>query len=987
MGILEFLELVLPSDGNRVISLGRPTSDGGVWFDNRGFATNEEAAQAAQTFDEQGETVYFAINSFGPEYEEEVVDKKGNTVIKKRIRTKVNVVLCRSLFDDFDVDVGKPAAYDTREEAFDAVKLFFKAVKLTPTIVSSGGGFHSYIHLDEDVDVDVWQELSSLKRDITTHLKIKADRSVDMDTSRILRPVGTHNRKTGTPRPVELLKKGKTYPVEFVRERLLAYVRENNVEPAPVSRKHTNMENPWAALTGDYPDSYAEDVADKCNAIRRFKESGGEDEPHWHKSIGVLKHCVDGEEKIHEWSSKYEGYSQAETQEKIDAWSTGPTTCIEMDRHVECRADCPFAEKCNSPITLGFREDAESVAEETAPPIQTTATTQGATIEGQHIPYWPQSGYRWNGSSLSKSMIDADGVVHWQPFCRSFVYPINRIRDSEGTWVIHWRAKEKNGAWREFFMPTLELASTDQMAKTFASNEVFLMRTKNARAHMAEFAEGLIEKLQEWRIETATIKQFGWTEDRSGFVLGTKMITKDGEEEVLCDPNMPSDITSDFGTKGTLDEWVRNIDLMYNRKGAEPYQFALCHSMGSALVELMGSSNWHGLPLAFTGHGGTGKTTACKIACGFYGKPKYMNRQTGEQGSTLGAAIARIAIMGALPMLMDEFSGRSSEELTRTAYALANGRDKERLNGKGGFATTGNEWFKNSFITSNDGLSETISKLPAGYKVEATQLRFFEVSLPNEYLQTYFGDIEQGFAENHMDNVYGEACRPFLRFIIKNQDWVRRQIVAARSKFNPKSNDDNKERFHRDTIVTALVAGKIAAKLGLISFDLANMKKWAIDQVLLMRESRRETNIDISEHLASFIATLPGYLIITKHFYDGRAKMKEKPLEILRGPAVGRVCTEDKKVYITVKAVSDWCKNNNVKLSDMRDELDRGGYLVLRSDGESSPKITLGSGSTIPSGQPRCYELKYHKLFDGKSLALVEKGSGVVTETQLDGTT
>ena len=465
------------------------------------------------------------------------------------------------------------------------------------------------------------------------------------------------------------------------------------------------------------------------------------------------------------------------------------------------------------------------------------------------------------------------------------------------------------------------------------------------------------------------------------------MITADSEEDVLCDQDMPQDIATDFGTSGTVDEWVRNIDALYNRDGAEPFQFALCHSMGSALVELMGSSNWHGLPLAFTGEGGTGKSTACKIAVGFYGNPMFMERQTGEQGSTLNAAIKRIAIMGSVPVLLDEFSGRSPDELTRTGYALANGRDKERLGSNGKFSTVGGQWFKNSFITSNDSIIQSISKLPAGYKVEATQLRFFEVSLPKDYRDVVYPDIEQGFIETHMDTVYGEACRPFLRFIIKNQDWVRRQIVAARSKFNPKNEDDNKERFYRDTIVTALVAGKIAAKLGLVSFDLANMKKWALNQVLSMRESRRESNIDIEEHLASFIATLPGYLIITKHFYDGRAKMKEKPLQDLRGPAVGRVCTEDKKVYITVKAVSDWCKNNNVKLSDMRDELDRGGYLVLRSDGESSPKITLGSGSTIPSGQPRCYEIKYHKLFDGKSLALVEKGSGVVTETQLDGTT
>jgi len=987
MGILEFLELVLPSEGNRVVSLGKPKKDGGQWFDNKHYATTEEAARAAQYYDDQGETVYFAINSFGPEYEEEII-KDGKPIVKKRIRTKVNVLFCRALYDDFDVDVTKPAAYDTRDEAFDAVKTFFKAVRLSPTIVSSGGGFHSYIHLDRDVDVEVWQELSALKRDITTHLKLKADRNVDMDQSRILRPVGTHNRKTETPRPVELLKQGKTYSPDFIRERLMSYVKEHNIEPAPTARSHTSGTNPWEVLTGDYPDSYAEDVVEKCDAIRRFKESGGEDEPHWHKAIGVLKHCVDGEEKIHEWSSNYEGYSQQETQNKIDAWTLGPTTCIEMDRHVGCKEGCPFAEKCTSPIQLGYREEAESVAEETVVTNagSTTPTTpQGATIEGQHIPYWPQTGYRWNGSALSRAVTDADGVVSWQPFCRSFIYPINRIKDSEGTWVIHWRTKEKNGAWRDFFMPTLELASTDQMAKTLAANEVFLMRTKNARGHMAEFAEGLIEKLQEWRIETATIKQFGWTEDRSGFILGTTMITKDGEEAVLCDADMPSDIAADFGRKGTLDEWVRNIDTMYNRKGAEPYQFALCHSMGSALVELMGSSNWHGLPLAFTGHGGTGKTTACKIACGFYGNPKFMNRQTGDQGSTLGAAIKRIAIMGSIPMLMDEFSGRSADELTRTAYALANGRDKERLNSKGGFATTGNEWFKNSFITSNDGLSETISKLPAGYKVEATQLRFFEVSLPRDYLQQHFSDLEQGVTEYHMDNVYGEACRPFLRFIIKNQDWVRRQITAARSKFNPQSEDDNKERFYRDTIVTALVAGKIASKLGLVSFDINNMKKWALAQVVSMRESRKETNTDISEHLASYIATLPGRLIITNHFADGRSRANESAQEPLRGPAVGRVATEDKRMFVTCKSVSDWCKDNGVTPAAMKEEMDRAGYLIYRQDGEVSPRITLGAGSKVPSGQARCYELKYHKLFDGKSLSLVKTDGGVKTETMLEG--
>ena len=983
MGTLEFLKLVLPSQGQVVLGLMQQRDDGSrPWFKWKNYPSAEEAARAAKFFDEKGETVYYGVNSFGDWYDDE---KTG----KRRIRTQENVVASRALFDDFDVDVKKKDAYDSREDAIADVKRLFGELRLTPTIVDSGGGFHTYIHLDEEIDADEWNELTLLKRDVMKHLAIKFDTAVDTDVSRILRPVGMHNRKYDPPRPVRLLKEGKRYSVSKVREVLQAYIRDNNVAPAPTARKAGATANPFAAAVGDYPDSYADVVAENCAAIAEFRDTGGNiSEPHWWASIGVLVHCVDGEEKIHEWSKGYDGYSQIETQDKIEEWDSGPTTCVKMDSIIGCKANCPFSDKCTSPIRLGHTQEAVSVAEEAVPVevVDDPSTAPTIMIEGQNIPYWPQSGYRWNGAALSRAVQDQDGVIHWRPFCRSFVYPINRIMDSEGTWVIHWKAKDKSGRWREFFMPTLELASADLMHKTLASHEIFLMRTKNARNDMAEFAENLIEKLQEWRIETKTFSKFGWLEDRTGFILGTKLITVDDELDILFDDSIPGDVATDFGTSGSLDEWVSNVDRIYNRPGAEPYQFAICHSMGSVLVELMGSSNWHGLPLAFTGKGGTGKTTACKIAVGFYGKPKYMNRQTGDQGSTLNAVIKRIAVTGAVPMLLDEFSGRTPEELTRTAYALANGRDKERLNSKGGFATTGDEWFKNSFITSNDGLSETISKLPAGYRVEATQLRFFEVALPDGFSDTLFSDIPQEFVEHHMDHVYGVAFRPYIRFIIKNMDWVRRQLVAARSKFNPKDAEDTKERFYRDTIVTALVAGKIAEKIGLVSFDMKAIKQWALAEVKRMRESRKETNIDISEHLAAFIATLPGRLIITKHFGDGRAKTKEQPMEIMRGPAIGRVCIEDKKVYITAKAVSDWCKEHGVTPSAMKEELDRANYLVYDADGNPSHKVYIGSGTTVPSGQSRCYEIKYHKLFDGKALSLVQTDDGFVTETRLEGT-
>ena len=924
MNTLGFLECVLPTSGNVVLGIPETASHGGTWWKHRSYDTAKEAAAAAVEADAKGDTVYFAVNTFNDWYTDETN--------KKVIRKQGNVAACRALYDDYDVKADKDGHYTTKAEAIAGIVTFAKALQLVPTIVDSGGGYHTYFHFDEDISEETWNELALLKRKVTTHLGILVDSAVDKDSARVLRPVGLHNRKYDPPRPVTLVKMGYEYPVAVIRAALQSYIDNNQLTPTEgfgileAAPKLDRVAASSAALSGDdWHDNMLKLVAS------------------W-----VSKGNTD--EEIMSLAAKYtlDDYSSEETLNDIQVMIDGARN-------------------------KGF---APPQVDPTVKPAAAAAapTTTGVVIEGQTIPYWPASGWRWNGVALSRAIVDADGVPQWRPFCRSFIFPLNRIQDSEGTWVIHWKALEKNGKWREFFMPTSELASTDLMAKTLAAHEIFLTRLKNSRSDMAEFAENLIETLQAWKIETKTYGQFGWLPDKTGFVMGTNMLTADSTVRVLCDDGVPHDISVDFGKSGTLDEWVDNIKTLYNRPGAEPFQFALCHSMGSALVELMGSSNWHGLPLAFTGHGGTGKSTACKIACGFYGNPELMERQTGEQGSTLNAVIKRIAIMGSMPMLLDEFSGRTPDELTRTGYALANGRDKERLSTSGKFATVGGQWFKNSFITSNDSILESISKLPAGYRVEATQLRFFQVSLPADYRSKVFPDITQNFIENHMDNVYGEACVPFIRFIIKNMDWVRRGMVAARSTLNPASEDDNKERFYRDTIVTALVAGKIAQKLGLVSFDVEAMRAWAMAQIVQMREGRRESNTDIAEHLASFIATLQGRLIVTKRIGHANGK-KEDSAFPLRAPAVGRIATDSQQAFVTVKSISDWCKEFGVAPVAIREELDRAGYLMMQADGSSSSRIYIGQGSTVPSGQSRCYELNFNKLYYGKALSLITEAA------------
>ena len=104
-----------------------------------------------------------------------------------------------------------------------------------------------------------------------------------------------------------------------------------------------------------FPESFAARVAEFCSQIQAFRESGGETEPVWHAAAGIAKHCVDGQAKYHEWSAQYEGYSEAETQGKLDNWKTPPTTCAKFDQvnPTGCQG-CAQKGLITSPISLGY---------------------------------------------------------------------------------------------------------------------------------------------------------------------------------------------------------------------------------------------------------------------------------------------------------------------------------------------------------------------------------------------------------------------------------------------------------------------------------------------------------------------------------------------------------------------------------------------------------------------------------------------------------
>lgn len=226
MNTEQFMCQIMPKAGLKVICTQETAHRADktiTWFKPHYFNTVSEAAKAALDLDALRNNVFYAVNSYGQNFRGPNCDQI--------YRTRSNVVACRSLYDDLDIDPENIAKYESKQAAQDDIARFETAAALDLTVIDSGGGFHVYTSLDDDADLEVWTRLSAKKRALNRGLGLKRDLAVDMDAARILRPLGAHNRKEkySTPQKVKLLKRGTVYSVEQLEAKLDACLATNNI--------------------------------------------------------------------------------------------------------------------------------------------------------------------------------------------------------------------------------------------------------------------------------------------------------------------------------------------------------------------------------------------------------------------------------------------------------------------------------------------------------------------------------------------------------------------------------------------------------------------------------------------------------------------------------------------------------------------------------------------------------------------------------------
>jgi hypothetical protein len=979
MGTLSFFESILPASGIKLLAELVPYTDKATGKQKDGwryfkFESLDAMAVAVEQFEAKGLTVFHACHAYGDWYRDEAYNKN-------RIRTAVNVVSCRSLFDDVDCGKRIPLTpeekaegvdpeskpfdtnyYITKKEAAAAIKGFVAATGLPmPMVIDSGGGLHLYWPMTEDVAPQEWSHLSAMKRRVTRHLGLKVDRAVDMDLARVLRPVGSFNKKREQPAEVKQKNNPQPSTPSNLRAALEKYIKENNVPAEKESVKRST--NPFAiCLERDFPPSHADIVAEHCAVIKWFKETGAPDEPLWHKCIGAIKDCVDGEERIHEWSALYAGYSAEETQSKIELWSYDPTLCSTFRGLTELCNDC--TKKCKNPIQLGYQEQTKCEVPQDEAPAQEPPSSRALSTEELLKKIWPQR-YSMENNRMSASVQDPDGVWSNAPFCDTVFYPIDLTQGEDGAWNALIEYHTQYGKKRQFTLAASDISSADKLCSALAGHTIWIYNNKSARMHVSEYMRKLCIGLQAHKREQKTEKAFGWTEDFSGFVIGNTMVTQKGDHPVLLSKNVESSgMAKDFGMAGTRHQWVSLVDDIYNRPGAEMYQFAFLVAAASPLIKLAGIQGFHGIPVAYTGKGGRGKTTMCRMACSIWGNGENFIQSSNPSGSTINAMIGRVGIMRNLPWVMDELTGQAAEQIGDMAYALSNGKPKDRLTSGGSFANSNITWDLFTFLTGNYDITELLATLDK-QKSDAVQVRCFEIKVPDDFNETVFAGMDaKSLIDEGLQNNFGVVGRELLEFYFEKRNAIVRNIHSMRQKYVPNTADETRERFYIDLIVFAIVAGHIMRKLGLVRFDIDAIRKWAFDNVKRLRHARADKNYTEEELIGHLISDMHGKTLITRRVRDGRSGDKEVPMEQLRGPIYARMAVDDKKFYITSKGINEWCKDSGYLPSNIKDLLDKFKYIVhvKGRDKYGAFNMQLGVGTTVPLGVSRCIELDYAKV-------------------------
>ena len=895
MNNIEFLRGLLSDSGHYCVFAAKGDTRIQKFYD-----TIEDAERATRKFIADGLNTYFALSTF----KEPTVDAG---------RKGANAHELKAFF--LDLDCGPAYEYPTQEAAVAAVRAFCKQLSLPkPLMVNSGRGVHVYWPLTEALSAKQWAvEADRLKRSCADN-GLLADPAVTADVVRILRMPGSKNYKEDPPKPVEVL--GVNMPEPIALEE---FTSKLGVLAKPVTTIDLGNDALYDAYV-DNSENVFKTIMTKtlegrgCEQLKYIALQQEEvSEPLWRAGLSIAKFCSDGDKAAEKISNRHPNYSEAEMRKKLDEIK-GPYTCARFDELNEgtCR-DCPLWGEIKSPIVLGKRiRQSEGEVRVSAP------VTKGGVKKSEHfdIPEYPKPYFRGAAGGVFLRSSNADGDVDEDLIYHHDIYITRRLHDIELGETLVFRLHLPKDGVRQFNVPLTSITSREEFRKCMAKEGVTAFG--KGMDKLMSYTTKWVDELQRTTVADEAHRQFGWVGDEmESFVLGNKLVTATDVEF-----NPPSSATAGlidaFEPKGTRE---RNLELLefYNKPGYELHQYVVGVGFGSPLMAVTGLNS---MSIHLYGGSGVGKTTAQMAAIGIWGGPEELMNNPED---THNARMLRGEVMHNIPLVSDEMTNVTGEQMSDYTYQVSGGRQKNRMSMNGNTERArGKPWQLLALSSGNTSAWEVLGRYKASPKAE--MLRMFELNVRK--MNFVKGDnsatshLFSGFKDN-----YGHIGIEYIQWVINNKDEVRQIVDSVRIRLDKSAELGPEHRFWSNGNAAIIAGLMIAKRLGLVNYDVAAVYKWVVSELISRRNYVSDAGASVTETLNNYLSENYNNLLKIESTEDQRGK-NDNGLDQLvpvgaspRGTLVARYEPDTKLLFLRTKPFREWCIDQQINYQGVVDDL------------------------------------------------------------------
>lgn len=923
METVDFLRAIWPATGLYVVARlinGK--------FRHQVCDSIEEAAAYAQNFDSQGVETYHACAVF----RERSVTSEKNGETWHQVRTHKNVRALKCFWMDLDVKPGVETAYQSQEEAVEALAAFLQATNLPmPMVVSSGYGIHIYWILDHEILPETWKPIAEGLKRLAAFHKFKADPACTSDLSRVLRPVGTYNRKDAAhPRAVACVAdSGTVAQVSFADAVGDAVTRAGVAVPAPAVRaveSTTEALNQQFQVTRNFPPCSGFKVADRCQQIRVMRDAPTKlSEPLLYASIQLLTHAVEGDELIHTWASGHPNYNRASGYidgkiAQLRGQKMGPTLCTTFEDRAPGGCDgCPFKGKISSPAQLG--------TEVKVAPAPVVSFLVGGKEVSVTLPDPPEPFKRCEGGGIT---IEEEGITH--KIYEYDLFPVEIAHDEAlGFETMRWRHWLPKEGWKECTLQSSLLARpVDFEAKLRDFSIQPLIRTK-----IAMYGDAYIRKLRTTHKMRELFRSQGWKgEDNTEFVLGEQLYRPNDIVQAGFSATSRG-FLSPFHAKGSLDTW-RTLTSVLAEPGLEAHAFMLLLAFACPLIKLSGRQ---GFTVAALGDSGIGKSTMARFMSSVYSHPDLA---WAKREDTKLARLQRLGAHASLPVYMDEATTIPNKDLRDLIYEVPTGKGRDSMR-RDYTLREASEWSTILVTSTNDSLQAKLHIEKAN--AEAESLRLFEFRFP---ARPEFGPVSK-IIPGVLDANYGVAGPVYVENLVRQRATIKQRLGDVVAETERAFGMSDKERFWSQAVAFTLYGGELARQWGLIEFDPESIRPWLLRETQHMRGALDDNMVSSIAVLGQYLDAHVGERLVITAMNAGMVAQNTRPNRELSQ----RYERDSKLLFISRSHIRKWLEQRHFNYGDVKDDLIARGVLI-----DPNARKVLGQGTDYTGGQVAAWVIK-----------------------------